>query len=218
MHLRGIRLTTDEKKPERKTKVMVIDACPARAHGIVAALQKEHYEAEEFLDETSIPSDSTADVVVLAFRDAAEVQDVASRVTTACGPHVALVALVPETSAATFRSAFLGGATGAVHQDAHLDRIRECVRLAADGRTVLPADVVHHLVNGRPGTAPAAIASTEAAWLQALADGTTVAQLAAAEAFSEREMHRLLQRLYQRLGVTSRVRALLWALQEGVIR
>lgn len=197
-------------------KVTIVDACPARALGIATALAKDDFEIEVLHNEAAIRADCDADVIVLSLRDAADVRDVAARVLVSCGPRVALVALVPDSSPATFRSAFRGGATGAVHADAHLDLIRECVRLAAQRRTVLPTHVVHGLVSGRSGS-DLAVETKEAAWLQALADGNTVAELARRESFSEREMHRLLRRLYERLGVRTRARALLLALQEGVI-
>ena len=53
--------------------------------------------------------------------------------------------------------------------------------------------------------------------LQTMAKGRTVAQLARAVGYSEREMFRLLRQLYDRMGVRNRTEALLKAAQCGLL-
>jgi DNA-binding NarL/FixJ family response regulator len=212
--------TTPEAATEEncaRTRAAIVDPCPARAHGIAAALSQDDFETAVVQDYGNTLVSVRPDVVVVASRDAGEVEGVAKEVSALCGSDVTLVALLPDDSATTFRSALRGGVTGAVQEDADLDRIRECVRLALRRRTVLPTDVAHRLANGRTGSAGPVLSTTEAAWLQGLADGRTVGELASAWAFSERELHRQLRALYFRIGASNRVRALLWAMQEGVI-
>jgi DNA-binding NarL/FixJ family response regulator len=53
--------------------------------------------------------------------------------------------------------------------------------------------------------------------LRALAGGTTVAQLADDNGFSEREMFRILSDLYESIGVKNRTEAIVWAARYGVL-
>jgi DNA-binding CsgD family transcriptional regulator len=61
------------------------------------------------------------------------------------------------------------------------------------------------------------ISDGDADWLRALARGDTVAELASAAAFSEREMYRQLGALYERLGAANRAQAIVRAAQLGLI-
>ena len=61
------------------------------------------------------------------------------------------------------------------------------------------------------------LSARDVAWLRALADGVTVASLARASGYSQREMYRLLSALYARLGVDSRTEALLRADRAGLL-
>jgi DNA-binding NarL/FixJ family response regulator len=53
--------------------------------------------------------------------------------------------------------------------------------------------------------------------LRALGDGTTVAELADREAFSERDMYRQLQKIWLRLGVINRHAAMVRAVKLGLL-
>ena len=69
-----------------------------------------------------------------------------------------------------------------------------------------------------PPTPDAATSVT--AWtalLRSLAEGTTVPVIAEGAGHSEREMFRVLQRLYQRVGVGSRTEAFIWATKNGLL-
>jgi hypothetical protein len=83
---------------------------------------------------------------------------------------------------------------------------------------VLPAEVVRALVttNGTPLDVPE-VTTVEIGWLQRLADGITVAELAKQASYSEREMFRLLQRLYRRMGTRTRVAAIVKAARTGLL-
>ena len=57
----------------------------------------------------------------------------------------------------------------------------------------------------------------ERRWLQSLAEGATVRQLAAAEGYSPRHMRRMLAGVYERLGATGRIPALVAAARLGLL-
>ncbi|HEX8630188.1 MAG TPA: hypothetical protein VF755_18680, partial [Catenuloplanes sp.] len=57
----------------------------------------------------------------------------------------------------------------------------------------------------------------EVSWLRALVDGVTVASLARAVGYSQREMYRVLASLYARLGADNRTGALLHADRWGLL-
>jgi DNA-binding CsgD family transcriptional regulator len=61
------------------------------------------------------------------------------------------------------------------------------------------------------------VTAVEIRWLQSLADGVTVAELAKQASYSEREMFRLLQRLYRRMGTRTRVAAIVKAARTGLL-
>ena len=62
-----------------------------------------------------------------------------------------------------------------------------------------------------------ALGQDERCWLRWLAGGKTVASLAVAACYSEREMYRLLRKLYTRLGASGRTEALLAAQRYGLL-
>lgn len=54
-------------------------------------------------------------------------------------------------------------------------------------------------------------------WLRSLADSATVGRLARLSGYSEREMYRLLNRVYSRIGAQTRTEALLIAQRRGCL-
>ena len=61
------------------------------------------------------------------------------------------------------------------------------------------------------------ITVTEQRWLTALAQGVTMVELGAAEAYSERHLRRMLTDVYRRLGADCRIQALIRATELGLL-
>lgn len=61
------------------------------------------------------------------------------------------------------------------------------------------------------------ITATERRWLTALAQGDTMAELAAAVGYSERHLRRMLSDVYRRLGADCRIQALFRAAKLGLL-
>jgi DNA-binding NarL/FixJ family response regulator len=89
---------------------------------------------------------------------------------------------------------------------------------AVQGTSLLPIEVVRILASPSepPAEAPPDMPTTrEIEWLQQLASGITVTQLAGQAGYSERAMYRLLRTLYEKLKVRSRTEALMRARERG---
>jgi DNA-binding NarL/FixJ family response regulator len=117
-----------------------------------------------------------------------------------------------------FRRALALGATAAIAQDAPLDEIAEALDAALREKTILPTPLARALcekVEERPSAMP--LSDTEIAWIRELAEGLPVTAIANQAGYSERQMYRLIARLYERMGVRTREQALVTATRWGVI-
>lgn len=132
------------------------------------------------------------------------------------GGRIEAVHVLPDGSVQSYTDALRAGATGAFSADAELEHVLRVVRSAADGHTLLPLHVARALSRRRAGTPPQ-LQRHERHYLRRLADGGTVASLARAAGYSEREMYRLLSAVYARLGATNRTEALLLAERWGLL-
>jgi DNA-binding NarL/FixJ family response regulator len=91
------------------------------------------------------------------------------------------------------------------------------VRAAAAGQTLLPRQVARGMSRSQTGPVPQ-LQAHERGWLRHLAESGTMANLATASGYSEREMYRLLGSVYTRLGAANRTEALLLAERWGLLR
>jgi DNA-binding NarL/FixJ family response regulator len=152
-------------------------------------------------------------VVVVAQESAAAVE---SRL-AASSRSVPVVQVLADLSAERCAQALGDGATGVLLVDADLTEVVSVVQAAAASETLLPHTVATSLCR-RTSAAPAPdLRAAELQWMRRLADGWTVASLARQVGYSEREMYRLLNGVYHRLGCTSRTEALLRAQRHGLL-
>jgi DNA-binding NarL/FixJ family response regulator len=112
--------------------------------------------------------------------------------------------------------AMRAGARSVVAREATVSALQRAVSATLDGDAVMPAEVADLLAAGRGGRAPrgSAPSAQQVAWLRRLSDGWTVARLALDTGYSERAMYRLLQALYQKIGVSTRLEAIMLAHEE----
>ncbi|MER6558798.1 hypothetical protein ABT300_13825 [Streptomyces sp. NPDC001027] len=113
--------------------------------------------------------------------------------------------------------AMRAGARSVVAREATVPTLQRAVSAALDGEAVMPGEVADLLVTGRGGRAPRGpVPSAEQiAWLRRLSDGWTVSRLASDTGYSERAMYRLLRAFYQRIGVNTRLEAIMLAHDKG---
>ncbi len=129
-----------------------------------------------------------------------------------------VVAVLSDSSTASYVRALSAGAAAAVPRDASPEQVRQIFEEAVHGVSVLPSDVVRALARTSEEVADynrSGPADHEISWLRDLAGGLTVSQLAERAGYSERAMFRLLRQLYGRMEVRSRTEALLRARQQG---
>ena len=125
------------------------------------------------------------------------------------------MAVLPTLRVALVERVFAAGASGVVACCANPEELAETVHAAVAGKTVLPSDVVRGLTADAERTG--AVSAEERAWLKALADGATVADLSRRFAYSERQLYRRLGALYARLGAGGKTEALLRAERAGLL-
>ena len=133
-------------------------------------------------------------------------------------PEITIVALLARPTPEAFRAALRAGAAAAVPRSAPLDRVVHVVKAALCEHTLLPLSVVRAIVP-RPANVcrEAGVSTEEMRWLESLARGTPVMTLARDVGYSRSDMHRLLRRLYRKLGAESKEEALVRAAQWGLL-
>jgi DNA-binding NarL/FixJ family response regulator len=132
-------------------------------------------------------------------------------------PEAASVVLANDPTPTRYRE-LLATCTAVLPGSAREEDVAVAVAGAWRELSCLPTDAVRTLAGDAGGAADEVmLPPREVEWLRALADGATVAGLARAVGYSQREMYRLLAGAYSRLGTTSRTDALLRADRLGVL-
>lgn len=133
-------------------------------------------------------------------------------------PRLVTVALLVDATADRHAEALRCGASGAAPWDAPPERIVAVLAAALRGDTLVPTAVAAVMAaTGPPLQDPAWITPEEVSWLQLLAGGATVQQLAEKAGYSERALYRVLHGLYGRMRVSNRTEAILQAARWGLI-
>lgn len=200
----------------RSPRIAVIDRLPAYRHGLVAGLSVGGFEAAGF----AIPSFDPGgyDAMVMTLGEQRDWESLAVMRTR--HPGLAVVVLLSDIGIGSHRRALRLGVAGVVAQDAGVDDIVTAVEAALAGNMLLPRHVVRRLLEAEAEAdahAGVALSDCEVGWLRAMARGATVAGVAEAARYSERQMHRLIRCLYLRMGASTRQEALVLAARWGVL-
>jgi DNA-binding NarL/FixJ family response regulator len=196
-------------------RIAVSDPLPAFQHGIMAALGDAGFNPEAPKDVLTWSRQVPRRVVLLTLQSSSDWALLAEL--AGPDPELLVIALLTESSTATYVRALIAGAIGVVPRDAPPDTLKKVFEAALAGQSLLPTEVVRALASSRDlrdegSTTPSA---HEIEWLRMLAGGMTVAQLGDHFGYSERAMFRLLRNLYQRMQVGSRTEALMRAHEQG---
>lgn len=132
-------------------------------------------------------------------------------------PHIPVVAVVPGLDLSSFAAVMRAGGSGAIDDSDSLAELGHAIASAVDDRVSVPQAIIRAMAQRIPPEVDALVDDVEAGWLRALAAGETVAALAERIGYSERETYRLLGALYQKLGVTNRTEAIIWATRHGLL-
>ncbi|WP_150133588.1 response regulator transcription factor [Streptomyces hyaluromycini] len=184
-------------------------------HGVAASLSNLGHLVEEPANAEAWVRERPGGVVLLTLRSAEDLD----RLTTLCRlrPRPLVVALSPADDASLGVRAMRAGARSVAAREATASTLQRTVSATLAGEAVMPADVADLLVTGRGGRTPRgpAPSAEQIAWLRQLSDGWTVARLALEAGYSERAMYRLLRALYQKIGVSTRLEAVMLAYDKG---
>jgi two-component system nitrate/nitrite response regulator NarL len=196
--------------------VAVVGRLPALRRGFASLLADTEFAPEEPGDLIAWAGEPDHKVLLMVVSELEDMRLVVDL--TSIRDDVAVVALVPEVTPQIVREAVIAGVTSVSTWDASPEEVDSLLHAALESRSMVPTSVLEKLVkSSRVSTEPVDISSEETEWLQALANGETVSQLAERIAYSEREVYRLLRARDETLGVRSRVEALVWAAQHGVV-
>lgn len=192
--------------------VAVCNPVPTYVHGLLVILSEAGFAPEELEDLDTWLVAGGRRVVLAPLTEVERLADLC-----AGNPDVAVVALLEDGSFDSYRTALRRGASGAVPWDATPARVVQVVRAAFDGQSLFPTPIARALAsNASIGGVPL-LGPVETDWLQKLARGATVAELAAEVGCPTREMFRLLRSLYSRMGVANRREALTKAARSGLL-
>lgn len=129
----------------------------------------------------------------------------------------AVVELADTVNESSFLAAVQRGTSGFVEMNGDPDMIVDAVLSAARGFFTLPPQVRRVLIQSEVQADAPTLSAQGLQWLRKLGQGSTVASLAHGSAYSEREMYRLLARVYKTLGADTRTQALLNAQRWGLL-
>lgn len=195
--------------------VAVFDPLPIFKQGVAAVLSVVGYAVDEPVDPLEWVQQAQPALVLLSLgaeRDWRLLERL-------CGaePQATVIALVDEGGAGSGVRAIRAGARSVLLRHATAATLRCTVEATLEGQVVLPASVAAALVAGGSSALEGQVVPSESrlSWLRQLAAGATVAQLAGNAGYSERAMYRLLQTLYQQLGVSTRMQAIMRAQNLG---
>ncbi|WIM93137.1 DNA-binding response regulator [Actinoplanes oblitus] len=197
--------------------VAVIDPLPMYRQGVVAALSAIGHRVEAPADPLAWARDARRAVMMLTLATPADWQLLRLLHDVSTAPPV--IAMLDDDSATAGVRAVRAGARSVLPRTVTSEVLRRTVEATLDGQAVVPGAVAAALANGA-ATPPApdghaSLSPRQLAWLQQLAEGATVAQLATRAGYSERAMFRLLQSLYRDMGVRTRMEAVIRATNLG---
>jgi NarL family two-component system response regulator YdfI len=195
--------------------VAVLDRLPMFRRGVAASLSSVKYLVEEPENAEAWLHEHPGAVVLLTLHSAADLD----RLAALCRlrPRPLVVALPSADDSSLGVRAMRAGARSVVAREATGSALRRAVSATVDGETVMPAEVAGLLVAGRGGRGPrgSAPSAEQIDWLRRLSDGWTVTRLALETGYSERAMYRLLRAFYQKIGVSTRLEAIMLAHDNG---
>ncbi|MFW2339257.1 MAG: hypothetical protein ACN4GK_04340 [Acidimicrobiia bacterium] len=198
-------------------RIGIVARTPTVQRGLAAVLTDSGYKPVPLAGLESWSPGKSGSAVIVVVRDEAMKESV--RLFSDDHPHVPIVGISPDSNVGALAELIRLGAFTALGEDDPTEQLVGALGNALSGHTLLPLDIARAMAARVPPPAdPAAwISDDELGWLRSLTQGVTVPELAVAAGYSEREMFRVLQRMYQRIGVANRTEAIIWATKNGLL-
>jgi DNA-binding NarL/FixJ family response regulator len=133
-------------------------------------------------------------------------------------PNTRVVVLTTYDSDADIVRAVAAGASGYLLKDVAVQTLVDAIRAAARGETVLAPPVAARLVSQLRAPAPEALTARELEVLAAVARGLTNAEIGRALFIGEATVKTHLLRVFAKLQVDDRTRAVTVAMERGLLR
>jgi len=203
-------------------RLLVVDDHPVVRAGIVGLLAGEPDlevvgEAADGAQACDLAAALQPDVVLMDLRMPVMDGTTATERILAATPTVRVVVLTTYETDADILRAVEAGATGYLLKDTPRDDLVAAVRAVAGGETVLAPSVARRLVAGVRNAAER-LTARELEVLAAVARGGSNAQIGVELFISEATVKTHLLRIFAKLGVDDRTRAVTVALERGILR
>ena len=205
-----------------RIRLLVVDDHPVVRAGIVGLLAGEPDlevvgEAADGAQACDLAAALRPDVVLMDLRMPVMDGTTATERILAATPTVRVVVLTTYETDADILPAVEAGATGYLLKDTPRDDLVAAVRAVAGGETVLAPSVARRLVAGVRNAAER-LTARELEVLAAVARGGSNAQIGVELFISEATVKTHLLRIFAKLGVDDRTRAVTVALERGILR
>ncbi|MGY1825610.1 MULTISPECIES: response regulator [unclassified Blastococcus] len=203
-------------------RVVVVDDHPVVRGGLVGWLDAQDDlsvvgEAGDGLEALAVVAGSTPDVVLMDLRMPRMDGATATERLAASHPGVRVLVLTTYDTDADIVRAVEAGATGYLLKDVPLPQLADAVRAAARGETVLAPPVAARLVSRMRAPAAEAPTARELEVLRGVARGLTNAEIGRELFIGEATVKTHLLRVFAKLGVDDRTRAVLVAVERGLL-
>ncbi len=203
-------------------RVLVVDDHPVVRGGLVGWLAAQEDldvvgEAADGLEALAQVAATAPDVVLMDLRMPRMDGVTAIERLAASHPGVRVLVLTTYDTDADIVRAVAAGATGYLLKDAPLPQLADAVRAAARGETVLAPPVAARLVSQLRAPAAEAPTARELEVLAGVARGLTNADIGRELFIGEATVKTHLLRVFAKLGVDDRTRAVMVAVERGLL-